>query len=106
MDSKKIKRNGTIMKKILNCLMIGEYRRDMSKEEKSRRDNKIFLLLIALMLLGIFAFAPLHAESIANSKKFQTNHEWICPNKNCRYDNYDGIRYCGLCGTERGSRSR
>lgn len=26
---------------------------------------------------------------------------WICPNKKCGYENYDGIEYCCLCGTKR-----
>ena len=26
---------------------------------------------------------------------------WICPNSNCGYENYNAVRYCGICGTER-----
>ncbi len=26
---------------------------------------------------------------------------WICRNPDCRYENYVGINYCGLCGWSR-----
>jgi hypothetical protein len=31
---------------------------------------------------------------------------WICPNENCRYENYTAIEYCGLCGTKRSMKGR
>jgi hypothetical protein len=94
------------MKKILHFFSIQDSHRDMSVEEKLRRDNKIFILCILALLMTIFTLAPLYAESIPKSQKFEIREEWICPNKACGYDNYDGIRYCGLCGTERSSRRR
>ena len=94
------------MKKILHLLSVEDYRRDMSKTEKFYRDNKIALLLLIILAVTALNMIPLHAESIPKSQRFQTKDEWICPNKACGYDNYDGIRYCGLCGTERGSRRR
>ena len=94
------------MKKILNFILIEDYRRDMSKMEKNKRDCKVALLLLVALLMAVLTMAPLYGESLPKSTKFDLRDEWICPNKTCRYDNYDGIRYCGLCGTERGSRSR
>jgi hypothetical protein len=95
------------MKKILHFFSVEDYRRDMSKDEKFNRDGKIaILLLVALVIVVLNMLVPLHAESIPKSKRFQVKDEWICPNRVCQYDNYDGIRYCGLCGTERGSRRR
>jgi hypothetical protein len=26
---------------------------------------------------------------------------WVCPKKNCGYENDNRIRYCGMCGAER-----
>lgn len=26
---------------------------------------------------------------------------WTCPNPNCGYENYDSIKYCGVCGTKK-----
>jgi len=26
---------------------------------------------------------------------------WRCTNPKCKYENYDGINYCALCGTKR-----
>lgn len=94
------------MKKILHLLSVEDYRRDMSKAEKWHRDTKIAFLLLVILAVTALNLVPLHAESIPKSEKFQLENEWICPNKACGYDNYDGIRYCGLCGTERGSRRR
>jgi len=94
------------MKKILHILSVGEYRRDMSKEEKFHRDNKIAMLILIVLMMTAIVMSPLRAESIYNSDKFEVIDAWICPNPACGYDNYDGIRYCGLCGTERGSRRR
>ncbi|CAB4164316.1 hypothetical protein UFOVP816_18 [uncultured Caudovirales phage] len=94
------------MRKILHILSVGEYRRDMSKEEKFHRDNKIALLILVVLAMTAIAMSPLRADTIYNTRKFEVKDEWICPNKSCGYDNYDGIRYCGLCGTERGSRRR
>jgi hypothetical protein len=34
----------------------------------------------------------------AGKKKQET---WICRNPDCRYENYVGIDYCGLCGWSR-----
>lgn len=94
------------MKKILHYFQVEEYRRDMSKDEKTHRDNKLAMLLLLVLAMTIFAMVPLYAESVPKSNKFEYNEEWKCPNRACGYDNYDGIRYCGLCGTERGSRPR
>lgn len=30
------------------------------------------------------------------------HHTWTCQNPNCGYENFDGIEYCGVCGTKRG----
>ena len=94
------------MKKILAYLFVGECPRNMSKHDKSNRDLKILLLGILAIIMTFLLFMPLHAESDPKWSKYKDESAWICPNKACRYDNYDGIRYCGLCGTERGSRSR
>lgn len=26
---------------------------------------------------------------------------WTCPNRNCGYENYDGLSHCSVCGTRR-----
>lgn len=90
------------MKKLLNLIFVEEYQRDMSKEAKFYRDSKLAILLFVVLMMSIVAFAPTYAESIPKSKKFSLEQTWICPNKSCKYDNYDEIRYCGLCGTEKG----
>jgi hypothetical protein len=78
----------------------------MTPGEKRHRDNKLALIIFVTLLLTVLALMPLHGEVIKRPTKLEIRQEWICPNPNCRYDNYDGIRYCGLCGTERGSRRR
>jgi hypothetical protein len=92
------------MKKILNFFYVEDYRRDMKPWEKRHRDTKLAILLLLVLAMTVFSMIPLYAESIPKSDRFEISNEWICPNKACRYDNYDGIRYCGLCGTERGSK--
>lgn len=35
------------------------------------------------------------------AKRMIWGHTWTCPNPTCGYDNYEGIDYCGICGTKR-----
>jgi hypothetical protein len=94
------------MKKFLDYIWVEDYRRDMTPREKTYRDNKLALIMLAVLLFTVLALMPLQAEVSKHHKKVEMKNEWICPNKSCGYDNYDGIRYCGLCGTERSSRRR
>jgi len=83
-----------------------EYRTDMTKLEKSRRENKLLILCLFTLVLGIVTFAPGYTEVKSWDAKYATELEWRCPNKYCKYENLDGIRYCGICGTERTERYR
>jgi hypothetical protein len=94
------------MKKLLNFFYVEDYRRDMTTSEKRHRDNKVAGLLLIALMLTVISMAPLYAETCFKVKRFQVENEWICPNKACKYDNYDEIRYCGLCGTEKPARRR
>jgi hypothetical protein len=65
--------------------------------------HKMFPVLL-LLAIGTMVFGfggepkPKHA-----GWGFET---WICPNENCRYENYTAIEYCGLCGTTRPIKGR
>lgn len=65
-------------------------------KEKNKRDWNLFkrwtLVLTIVLLLGMATdcFGAVQVKRIAL--------EWVCPS--CGYDNFAGIRYCGLCGSE------
>jgi len=91
------------MKKLLNFFYVEDYRRDMTKIEKFHRDNKVAFILIIVLAFVVFCAIPSYAKVVPIQP---ARNEWICPNKSCKYDNMQGIRYCGICGTEKGTKPR
>jgi ABC-type polysaccharide transport system permease subunit len=91
------------MKKILNFFYVEDYRRDMTKIEKFHRDNKIAFILLLALAFFVISYVPIYAKVVPIQP---VHYEWICPNKSCKYDNMNGIRYCGVCGTEKGTKPR
>jgi hypothetical protein len=71
------------------------------KEGKNRGD-KLFPYLMAMVIFLLFATSSMHACCCSTNQNagFFPN-TWVCPNQNCRYENYEGINYCAICGTKR-----
>jgi len=75
-----------------------ETERKYHLEHGTERDPKMGLKLIILLaiIFSVFSCPKLHGQVSQYSPKSIV--EWVC---SCGYDNYDGIRYCPLCGGER-----
>ncbi len=80
----------------------------VSRRSSMANDTKI-LLRVAALLFAICLFSYLGAGEVSSCPHCGQKVEfsgtwrgnWVCPNKTCRYENMDGIDYCGLCGTWR-----
>jgi hypothetical protein len=95
------------MKKLFDLIYVEPYRRDMSAHEVQRRNNKLALILISVLFIGLLFTIPIYAESDCRSCKFeQKQEEWICPNERCGFCNRDFADYCGLCGTQKPKKRR
>jgi len=76
---------------------------------------KMLAMTLLLLFLSINAFGDeviincscpychrdIQIDSITSVRLFPDT--WRCPNPKCKYENYDGINYCALCGTKRKS---
>jgi len=75
----------------------------LKSELNSRESNlvfyKLFVMLIFLLFLSINAFGETITLNHYTAGFFPNT--WRCPNPSCRYENYDGISHCALCGTKR-----
>lgn len=86
------------------------------QDKEAEKDSLRKLFFMFLMLLFIFSssdvFADFHVECPECNTQIKIEIEriqggrffpdtWICPKKSCGFSNYDGIEYCGLCGTKR-----
>jgi hypothetical protein len=70
------------------------------KKKKYERDSDTSKMVKILILIGfIVCLTYANAEPI-ECKRFWGD-TWICPNPDCRYENYDAVDYCGICGTRR-----
>lgn len=62
-------------------------------------------LLIMVVSIAVLSWCNLSAEcekcKIASTHRGFWGSTWTCSNINCGYENYDGIDYCGLCGTRK-----
>lgn len=83
-----------------------------------KKDTKImFQWLCCLLLLfvsvanaqDVFFMCP-HCRCVVEAEIKDPSYDnemkvksgtWICPKKNCGYENDNRIRYCGMCGAER-----
>lgn len=77
---------------------------------KPRTDNmhiKMFIMLIVLLFLTVNAFGevcPCCYQELPSYNEATTQlfpDTWRCTNPKCRYENYEGIDYCALCGRKR-----
>ena len=88
--------------------------KEIEKEIKSKkiknRDSEIMRHILFLLVITFFTFQDtLKADlkftcpGCKNQVQYQGiwGNTWTCPNSNCGYENYESIRYCGLCGTDR-----
>lgn len=74
------------------------------KDQKQRDiDNAIFKKLMPILLaLLFFLLAPklfAYEENVKSGLFFPDT--WTCPNLSCRYENFDTVNYCALCGSRR-----
>lgn len=63
------------------------------------RNVKMIYIWIAIIFGGL---AVLSTQSVFSTDKIMGRwmpDTWRCPNLDCQYDNYEGMDYCGLCGT-------
>ena len=90
------------MNKILEFFSIPDFRRDMTASEITHRSNKIAVILLTGVTLAALGTIPLYGSMYDRSHIHRS--EWKCPKASCGYDNYDGIDYCGLCGTAKPKR--
>jgi hypothetical protein len=73
-------------------------------EYKQRNPNYVYdkhmfkkLMILGCIILPIVAFADTEEKQENN---IAWGEVWVC--KNCGFRNYEGIRWCGMCGgTER-----
>jgi hypothetical protein len=86
------------------------------KKKKDRGEHAIPHLMIMAAILLFMTFkvcanetpcCPYCNEDITEivsgySYGWLFPNTWRCPNLNCGYDNYEGLEYCGRCGTRRG----
>ena len=56
----------------------------------------VIKFMFYLAIISSLLFSPQHLTAFEKAPRFIL--EWVCC---CGYDNYDGIRYCPLCGEER-----
>ena len=62
--------------------------------------------LIILLILCVFIFLGSHQSQLICHQPLEISRgifgdTWICTNKSCGYENYEGINYCGICGKYR-----
>src|SRR5271170_2625173 len=85
-----------------------------SKLKSKRNDYMVYKMLamsLILLFLSLKAFGddvyindrcPLCHNEINSIETFGIFPDtWRCSNPKCKYENYDGINYCALCGTKR-----
>jgi hypothetical protein len=66
------------------------------------KDVKImskFIILIGFISLLSYANAQVTEFEYQITRTW--GDTWTCPKETCGYENYEGIEYCGLCGTKR-----
>lgn len=79
---------------------------DKVKNKKLKETTTMIKLMALVGFISLLSYA--NAETVFNCPHCEKPIEirtwgetWICPNKKCGYENYDGIDYCGICGTWR-----
>jgi hypothetical protein len=81
---------------------------ELRKKTKSNHKEDRYMLIKILLMVSLLSISYAYSE-IISCPNCQTKlemkgvwgHTWICPNPDCLYENYEGIDYCGLCGTYR-----
>lgn len=69
-------------------------REELREQKQDGNCWKIFLFVMFFLLYG---YSSVWSDEPYKLKTWYKT--WEC--KNCGYDNYDCIRYCGKCGTDR-----
>jgi ribosomal protein S27AE len=76
---------------------------EIKMREKNKYKKKDPMGIFYFFLLFFFLFTAYSYTDnqfwVQNKIGIRLASKWICPN--CGYANYDQIRYCGLCGSER-----
>lgn len=84
--------------------------KEINLKKTKNKDTEIMKHFLFILALTFMAFHnSLKADLNFNCPSCKKNIHfqgiwggtWICPNSNCAYENYDAIRYCGICGTDR-----
>lgn len=80
--------------------------RNMKDKDETRNILKLFALVLFIFIAsyhtrGNTTVCPHCEKEIEIVKIGFFPDTWTCPNENCRYQNYEGINYCGLCGSSR-----
>jgi len=100
-------------KKTFKNIWIENEVRSLKTEMKCGRHNnnmvyRMLAMSIFLLILTVGAFAEdivcPHCYSYIQIESVSMRYfpdTWRCSNQKCRYENYDGIDYCALCGTKR-----
>jgi hypothetical protein len=74
----------------------------IGKKTYLRDDNYWLLKMLIVIIPLLFGGLYLNAEEVASEQCGRLFPDtWVCPNRNCKYENYVGINYCGICGTWR-----
>ena len=87
--------------------------------KKNKKDTVIMFQMLCCLFVLFFSIASAqdfiivcpHCTEVMECQINQSDYydyemkvkegTWICPKKNCGYENDNRIRYCGMCGSER-----
>lgn len=74
---------------------IEQEKRYFEKHPSEVDKSQYWKLMLYVLVVGSILLCP---KTQACQFEPKVILEWVC---SCGYDNYDGIRYCPLCGSER-----
>lgn len=89
---------------------IGYLKKTFREDKKNKADTKIMVYYLFISCCLFFAGVSAqhhvvcpHCENDINVIVESTVKPgtWICPKKNCGYENDNRMRYCSMCGSER-----
>lgn len=84
--------------------MITNQEKELIIEMKSRKPNQQenVNMLKKLVILILLTCGILQADTTPmQAGRDIWGETWTCPNPKCRYENYEGISSCAICGTSR-----
>ena len=80
-----------------------EIRQCKRKRNEKMENRRMYKFLILLGFIAILSYANAEEFSCPYCDKpievkRTWGDTWTCPNPDCRYENYVGLDYCGICG--------